>query len=214
MSELSKRTAKYYFIQGMKSVGLVLGIEVLLTVEFVVLGMGRDEGFVEYLTGTALTMGSYFMVFMNIIFGMYGPNWYDSMVLSMGARRKDVFWGEIVKQISFITVCTVLHVIIVIASKQYAYLYYVIGTAAIAIVTGPLGLIVGHKIKRYGKIIVVAIVAVCAGFGGFVGYSFASGNTPFTISPIGAFTLAIGGVLLFVLFELWVYKLNSKCMVA
>ena len=158
MSELSKRSAKYFFIQGMKSFGLVVGIEALLTVEFFVLGMGRNEGFVEYLTGTALTMGSYFMVFMNIIFGMYGPNWYDSMVLSMGARRKDVFWGEIIKQISFITVCTVLHVIIVIASKQYVYLYYVIGTAAIAIVTGPLGLIVGHKIKRYGKIIVVTIM--------------------------------------------------------
>ena len=37
MSSLAKRSAKYYFKEGLKAVGLVLGIECLLVIEWLIL---------------------------------------------------------------------------------------------------------------------------------------------------------------------------------
>ena len=212
MSELSKRTSKYYFIQGSKMMGYILLLQLILCVEWFIMSSERDN-LIDYMSRMTLMCGLMFMVLFNLIYAVYGPNWFDSIVLSMGGRRKDVFWGEMIKQFTFILCNDVVLILVAVATNKLEWIPIILMTSLIAAVTGAAGLVIGHKVKKYGKvyIFIIAIIAGCFG-------AFASVTTVLDINVLGMAKLSVGliilvAVVLFVLFELWAYKLNQKSMV-
>lgn len=214
MSELSKRSAKYFFIQGLKWSGYVVLLQLVLCLEWYVLGVDEEGGALQYSLGMMLSLGGFFTALLNGIFAIYGPNWYDSLALSMGARRKDVFWGELIKQLTFVVASTVFYIILILITNQFRFINYTLLAAVFAIVVGPIGLVIGHKIKKYGKIFIVIIATFSGLFGMYVGMSSVTGSSAlFALPEISILLVVLVAALLFVLFELWVYKLNSKCMV-
>ena len=213
MSSLAKRSAKYFFKEGLKTLGLVLGMECLLIIEWLIIG-SDEESIVEYVLNMFMSVGSIFIVMMNLMYSFYGPNWYDSMVLSMGARRKDIFVGELIKQFTFVGGNFVALSLVAIILHQYKYIIIVLTTSIIAIALGPIGLIVGHKVSKYGKVIIMIIAII----GGVFGVSLAMAgfwmNEFITGFPAFTFQLVIlGAIVIFGLAELWAYKLNQKSMV-
>ena len=213
MSSLAKRSAKYFFKEGLKTLGLVLGMEVLLIIEWLIIG-SDEESIVEYVLNMFMSVGSIFIVMMNLMYSFYGPNWYDSMALSMGARRKDIFIGELIKQFTFVGGNFVALSLIAVIFQQYKYIILILISCIIAIALGPIGLIVGHKVSKYGKVIIMIIAII----GGVFGVSLAMAgfwmNEFITGFPAFTFQLVIlGAIVIFGLAELWAYKLNQKSMV-
>ena len=213
MSSLAKRSAKYFFKEGLKTLGLVLGMECLLIIEWLIIGLDRDS-LVDYVINMFMSVGSIFIVMMNMMYSFYGPNWYDSMALSMGARRKDIFIGELIKQFTFVGGNFVALSLVAIILHQYKYIIIVLTTSIIAIALGPIGLIVGHKVSKYGKVVILIMAMIAGGFGG--SYAFSGFWMKEFITDFPAFTfplLIVGAFLIFGLAELWAYKLNQKSMV-
>ena len=213
MSSLAKRSAKYFFKEGLKTLGLVLGMEVLLIIEWLIIG-SDEKSIVEYVLNMFMSVGSIFIVMMNLMYSFYGPNWYDSMALSMGARRKDIFIGELIKQFTFVGGNFVALSLIAVIFQQYKYIILILISCIIAIALGPIGLIVGHKVSKYGKVIIMIIAII----GGVFGVSLAMAgfwmNEFITGFPAFTFQLVIlGAIVIFGLAELWAYKLNQKSMV-
>ena len=213
MSSLAKRSAKYFFKEGLKTLGLVLGMECLLIIEWLIIG-SDEESIVEYVLNMFMSVGSIFIVMMNLMYSFYGPNWYDSMALSMGARRKDIFIGELIKQFTFVGGNFVALSLIAVIFQQYKYIILILISCIIAIALGPIGLIVGHKVSKYGKVIIMIIAII----GGVFGVSLAMAgfwmNEFITGFPAFTFQLVIlGAIVIFGLAELWAYKLNQKSMV-
>ena len=213
MSSLAKRSAKYFFKEGLKTLGLVLGLECLLIIEWLIIG-SDEKSIVEYVLNMFMSVGSIFIVMMNLMYSFYGPNWYDSMALSMGARRKDIFIGELIKQFTFVGGNFVALSLIAVIFQQYKYIILILISCIIAIALGPIGLIVGHKVSKYGKVIIMIIAII----GGVFGVSLAMAgfwmNEFITGFPAFTFQLVIlGAIVIFGLAELWAYKLNQKSMV-
>ena len=213
MSSLAKRSAKYFFKEGLKTLGLVLGMECLLIIEWLIIGLDRDS-LVDYVINMFMSVGSIFIVMMNMMYSFYGPNWYDSMALSMGARRKDIFIGELIKQFTFVGGNFVALSLVAIILHQYKYIIIVLTTSIIAIALGPIGLIVGHKVSKYGKVVILIMAMIAGGFGGSCAFSGFWMKEYVTELPGFTFPLLIvGAFLIFGLAELWAYKLNQKSMV-
>lgn len=213
MSSLAKRSAKYFFKEGIKTLGLVLGIECILIIEWLIIG-SDEKSLVEYVLNMFMSVGSIFIIMMNMMYSFYGPNWYDSMALSMGARRKDIFIGELIKQFTFVGGNFVALSLIAVIFQQYKYIILILISCIIAIALGPIGLIVGHKVSKYGKVIIMIIAII----GGVFGVSLAMAgfwmNEFITGFPAFTFQLVIlGAIVIFGLAELWAYKLNQKSMV-
>ncbi len=213
MSSLAKRSAKYFFKEGIKTLGLVLGLECLLIIEWLIIG-SDEKSLVEYILNMFMSVGSIFIIMMNMMYSFYGPNWYDSMALSMGARRKDIFIGELIKQFTFVFGNFIALSLVAVIFQQYKYIILILISCIIAIALGPIGLIVGHKVSKYGKVIIMIIAII----GGFFGASLAIGGfwmKQYAIElPAFTFSLiVVGAIVLFGLAELWAYKLNQKSMV-
>ena len=213
MSSLAKRSAKYFFKEGLKTLGLVLGLECRLIIEWLIIG-SDEKSLVEYVLNMFMSVGSIFIIMMNMMYSFYGPNWYDSMALSMGARRKDIFIGELIKQFTFVGGNFVALSLIAVIFQQYKYIILILISCIIAIALGPIGLIVGHKVSKHGKVIIMIIAII----GGVFGVSLAMAgfwmNEFITGFPAFTFQLVIlGAIVIFGLAELWAYKLNQKSMV-
>lgn len=213
MSSLAKRSAKYFFKEGIKTLGLVLGLECVLIIEWLIIG-SDEKSLVEYVLNMFMSVGSIFIIMMNMMYSFYGPNWYDSMALSMGARRKDIFVGELIKQFTFVFGNFIALSLVAVIFQQYKYIILILISCIIAIALGPVGLIVGHKVSKYGKVIIMIIAII----GGFFGASLAIGGfwmkEYVTELPVFTFPLLIvGAIVIFGLAELWAYKLNQKSMV-
>ena len=212
MSELSKRSAKYFFIQGLKMMLLILGIQAVLCVEWAL--MAEDTAsMLEQITRMSLMCGIMFMILFNLIYAVYGPNWLDSLVLSMGARRKDVFVGEIIKQFTFIILNTIIYLTIAVTTDNKRWIPIIFISAVVAALTGAIGQVIGYKIKKYGKVYLVIIGLIAGCFG-----AFASVTTFLDIDVLESFNMSTGliialALVLFGLFEFWAYKLGQKCMV-
>lgn len=214
MSSLAKRSAKYFFKEGLKAVGLVLGIECLLVIEWLILGVD-EEYFVDYLFRMVMSVGCIIVVMINMMYSFYGPNWYDSLVMSMGARRKDIFIGELIKQATFVGSNLAVYVILIVIFNKYEYLLLMILSSIVSFALGPVGLVIGHKVHNHGKVIVFIIAMIAGCGGGFIGYFSATGVS-IGIESMGAYVIIavlIIAVIIFALFEFWAYKLNQKSMV-
>lgn len=213
MSSLAKRSAKYFFKEGIKTLGLVLGLECVLIIEWLIIG-SDEKSLVEYVLNMFMSVGSIFIIMMNMMYSFYGPNWYDSMALSMGARRKDIFVGELIKQFTFVGGNFVALSLVAIILHQYKYIIIVLTTSIIAIALGPIGLIVGHKVSKYGKVVILIMAMIAGGFGGY--YAAAGFWMKEYVTELPGFTvplLIVGAIVIFGLAELWAYKLNQKSMV-
>ncbi len=213
MSSLAKRSAKYFFKEGIKTLGLVLGLECVLIIEWLIIS-SDEKSLVEYVLNMFMSVGSIFIIMMNMMYSFYGPNWYDSMALSMGARRKDIFIGELIKQFTFVGGNFVALSLIAVIFQQYKYIILILISCIIAIALGPIGLIVGHKVSKYGKVIIMIIAII----GGFFGASLAIGGFWMKeyVTELPDFTfplLIVGAIAIFALAELWAYKLNQRSMV-
>ena len=212
MSELSKKSAKYYFIQGIKMMGLIVALQAILCVEWALMAKDTATLF-EEISRMSIMCGIMFMILFNLIYSVYGPNWLDSLVLSMGARRKDVFVGEIIKQFTFIILNTALYLIIAVVTDSKQWLPIILISVAVAALSGAIGQVIGHKIKKYGKVYLVVIGLIAGCFG-----AFASVTTFLEIDVLGFLNMSTGLVIalalvLFGLFEFWTYKLGQKSMV-
>ena len=215
MSRLTKASIKYYVREGAILMALVLGIGVLFLAEMAVLNLGEDNYF-EYTVMSVTMMVGMFMVMFNVMKSFYGANWTDSMVLSMGARRKDVFRGEIIKSVIYNAGCTLAMILLVVVAKQYYLVTYIAIMFCVSFPAGALGQAIGFKVRKYGKAVLFAIIIVFAGCGGAVGSMTSDGDRTFSamsVLNVNLLIVAIISAVLFVLIELWVYNLNKNCMV-
>ncbi|SDI50803.1 hypothetical protein SAMN05421493_11664 [Pseudobutyrivibrio sp. 49] len=215
MKSLARRSAEHYFIQGIKIFGLVMGLQVILAFEFFLMGAEMTD-MLGYIVQNVVAFTGMFMILFNTIYAIYGPNWLDSVVLSMGARRKDVFWGQIIQQLTFITGCVIVSLAICFIFDRKMLVGFTFLAAAASILAGVIGTVIGYKIKKFGKIVMMIIIMIMACLGGVVGAMAAVGkqihisalNNGLSLTVIG-----VGTIIVFILLELWAYKLNSKCMV-
>ena len=212
---LAARSLTYYLKTSVQYLGYSIAIAALIFVEFLFIHSGEADAY-----GIAFRMAvsilAMFIAMLNPMYALYSPNWYDSNVLSMGGRRRDIFWGSIVKEILFI----LMGLIIVSA------IYSIYGTpemipTAVYLMFGALpftGLarIIGHKIRKNGRIAVI-IIAVLAGF---------SAATASALSRVRINILDIlpgdgASMLLYILIalgiyavlQIFIYRLCSKAMV-
>ena len=215
MSRLTKVSIRYYVREALLLMGLVYAIGAIFFIEMAALNFGESND-IEYLIMSVTMMCGMFMIMFSSMKNFYAANWRDSMVLSMGARRKDIFRGEIVKAFVYNLGCLLIGGAILIALKQYSFLGYLFTVFCISFPAGALGQALGYKVRKYGKIVLLVMIIVFAGFGGAA--SAAAAGSDKAVSAFGAFNTNIGIVaivcgVLFVLLELWVYRLNKNCMV-
>ena len=216
MKSLARRTSEYYFRQGLKIFGMVMIVQVLLTLEFIFLE-SENQDLMSFITQNLVTFTGFFMIIFNTIYAMYGPSWFDSVVLSMGARRKDVFLGQIIQQLTLIILCTAVEIAGCFLFDHMEFIGYTGLSAATALLFGVIGTVVGYKIKKFGKIVMIIIVMAMTVMGFAMGMLKAlGGQIPFSSlnSALAISIIAVVAILGFILLELWAYKLNSKCMVS
>lgn len=213
MSSLSLRTYKYYFIRGLKWALYMIGLQCVLVLEWVLFGVDNGGDLLSYVLNMYISCGVLLLIIVNTMFSIYGPNWYDSIVLSMGARRKDIFWGEMIKQLVFIVANALVFITVSIVFGRTESVIYIVLAAIIGFILGPVGLIVGYSIKNYGRIVVAVIAMICGIFGAIMSGFARTGYSIIKFPLITIPAVFVGAIVVFVLLEVWVYKLNKKCMV-
>jgi hypothetical protein len=214
MSDLSKRTYKYYLMNGLKNYGLILLIEMLLILEWILIG--SDEDLRDYIPRMFVMVGGLFTPILNGIYSMYGPGWYDSLTLSMGARRKDIFVGQLIKQLIIVACNTAVVAVVASIFLSKFFMYYAYATALIGLVTGAAGNVIGHKLRRYGKVVIMIIVIACVILGASIGMAVALDGSPVLLANVGNIPPAVFPILIILLFvglEAWGYKLSKTMMV-
>ena len=98
MNSLGMRSARYFLVRAVKYLGVVIGVGLFLVAEMFVLNIGEPDQMEVALNW--LISGPIFMaLIMNVAYSLYSVSWTDSVVLSMGARRKDIFIGDIIQTI-------------------------------------------------------------------------------------------------------------------
>ena len=217
MSELSKRAAKYYFVQGAKQALFVFAFLMMMIVfnSLVFIDGSLKDSFMNSI-GNALCYGSYMVILCNFMFSVYGPNWYDSIALSLGCRRKDIFIGEMIKQAVFVLSNFIVLIALEVIGNMDSVMV-LIGTAILGFIMGPLGLILGHKIKKIGRIVIIIPIMIGVFLSATLSNVIAMRREAFLTegSPMTGFVIGfiIVAAVLFTLFEFWAYNLNKKSMV-
>ncbi len=213
MSDLSKRAAKYYLVQGVR-----LFIAVLLGMTFVgtvwILTHFGETNYVESVFYMILSLGTVFMIMMNFMYSVYSPGWYDSMVLSMGARRKDIFWGVLIKQITFSVCYAIFLSLMSILTSRPERIKSIMMSAAASLFMGAAGIIVGHAVKKCGRIVYYIFLIIVSGVGAGSMVMLEHREHVFTLGNATKYVIAMAGLLLFVIMEFVIYRLNKKSMVA
>lgn len=215
MKSLARRSAEYYFKQGLKMFALVIILLVVISVEWIIMGFDEKD-LNASVTQNIVIFSAMFMVMFNTLYAVYGPNWFDSIVLSMGARRRDVFRGQIIQQTTFIGLCTIVNLAICVIFNHMEFIGYNILSIAVAFLFGVAGIVIGYKIKRFGKVAIFIILMIITCIGATLGALTALGkgiNFTGLNSGLLLLVIGVGAIIAFVLLELWAYKLNSKSMV-
>lgn len=212
---LAARSLTYYLKTSVQYIGYSIAIAALIFVEFLFIHSGEVDAF-----GIAFRMAvsilALFIAMLNPMYALYSPNWYDGNVLSMGGRRKDIFWGSIVKEILFI----LMGLIIV------SVIYSIYGTPemipiAVYLMFGSLpftGLarIIGHKIRKNGRIAVIAI-AIVAGLSAAAASMISNSRLyDFNFLPEGGVSMLLYILIalgIYAVLQIFIYRLCSKAMV-
>ena len=212
---LAARSLKYYLGIGLQRLGITVGISALIFVEFFIIHAGEPDH-IEYTVRLSLLMFSLFVMLFGPMYAMYGPNWYDSNVLMMGGRRRDIFWGVIAKEIFYVVACLIIIIVADILAGTTQLIPYGVFMIGLSLPFSGIMRIIGHNIKKHGRlpVIILAIVAGACGAGmsmtqtmGIDVYSY----LPSTVSGLSVFMLICLG--LYGVFQIFVYKLVSKAMV-
>lgn len=212
MGILSKRAAKYYFLHGLKLSAVSIGS--ILCVGFVwTLTMFGEDGWDERVIRMALQFTRYMVPYLNLCYSIYSPSWYDSLALSMGARRKDIFYGNIIKQSVFALTNVLFFCLLALISGQTGIVEQAVSIACISLFGGAFGLYMGHKVKKYGRVVMMAACFIFVIF--YTGTSLLyiiDGNF---IAKVEAYkpVLIAGAVILFGVMEVMIYRVNKKSMV-
>ncbi len=212
MGILSKRAAKYYFLHGLKLSAVSIGS--ILCVGFVwTLSMFGVDDWNERVIRMVLQFTRYVVPYLNLCYSIYSPSWYDSMVLSMGARRKDIFYGNIIKQSVFALTNVLFFGLIALISGQTGIVEQAAMITCMSLFGGAFGLYMGHKVKKYGRVVMMAACFIFIIF--YTGTSLLyiiDGNF---IAKVEAYkpVLIAGAVILFGVMEVLIYRVNKKSMV-
>jgi len=174
MNVTTKKTFFYFFKTAQKTVGLCVALCALIIGEFLIL----DPDF--QMEGAAQRFSGYIMMLYMIIqaaWGMYAISYYDSLIMSFGAKRKDVFVGEILREMLTAIEITIMYVILQKVgggetNPQNALIFMVVGLAAGAIMR-----IVGGLNLKHGRLVYLILILGCALLGGVTtGYQAATGK--------------------------------------
>lgn len=212
---LAARALKYYLGIALQRLGITAGITALIFVEFLIIHSG-EPNFVQTTVRLCFLMFALFAMLFNPMYAMYGPNWYDSNVLSMGGRRKDIFWCSIVKELLYESVCMVVIIVAHNIAGTTELIPYGIVLIGLSLPLAGIARIIGHNIKKHGRLPVI-ILALTAGAGGAavsmietMGVDIYS-KLPSTASQLCVYLLGCLGA--YAIFQIFVYKLCSKAMV-
>ena len=66
----------------------------------------------------------------------------------MGARRKDIFVGQLIKQLIIVVCNTAVVAVVASIFLSKFFMFYVYATALMGLVTGAAGLVIGHKLSK------------------------------------------------------------------
>lgn len=211
---LARRSDKYYVKTGLYTLGYALLLECLLIAELIFFDYGNDLR-MDYIARSGISFFFMILILFNAMYSLYAANWTDSIVLSMGARRKDIFRGQILKT----TVCLVLGAALALIAIYFTKQFELIGLLIMSIIGAfPLTALfygIGHKIRKWGRVAVMIIAII----GGICGAAVSAGSIlrqvffPAFNLQISFAIYALVCVVAFVLLEMWVYKLSSKSMV-
>ncbi|MCR5416466.1 MAG: hypothetical protein K6E79_06700 [Pseudobutyrivibrio sp.] len=215
MDTLKARTIKFYLIKSFQLVVITIGLGLLLFVEGLFFGIGEADQMIESINlgSTGLLIG---IMLMPAMYAIYGPNLYDSLVLSMGARRIDIFWGNILKEVTF-SVCSAIIICIfgaVIDLPNFTTLSLIV--PSFGLIMSALCRLVAIKFKNVGKLAIV-VVALISGFvGATVGYTFEQNTLVdvFSNMNVGLFVvLGIIGVVAYAIVERLIFGSIMKLSV-
>jgi len=160
MSELTKRTIKYYIKQAFKEIlSFYILISAMVAIFFLYnvasgdnMFFYEEESIIWYYGWVMEGWSSKFMVILIYLFSLHTVIVYDNVLLSMGARRKDIFWGTIVKQNIYFAFCVpVIYIfrcmcIGEISGVSVGEDYYIM-----CMLSGALGVFMGYQLKIYGR---------------------------------------------------------------
>ena len=212
MGILSKRVAKYYFLHGLKLAAITIGS--ILCAGFVwILSMFGVDDWNERVIRMVLQFMFYMVPFLNLCYSMYSPGWYDSLTLSMGARRKDIFYGNIVRQSVFIFANALFFCLFVLISGQTSFIVQVLPLVCISFLSGAFGLYMGHKVKKHGRVILFLATLVFVILFNVTSILVLINDRFMAIFNAYKPFMTVGAVILFVILEVLVYRVNKKSMV-
>lgn len=212
MGILSKRAAKYYFLHGLKLSAVSIGS--ILCVGFVwTLTMFGVDDWNESVIRMVLQFTRYIVPYLNLCYSIYSPSWYDSLALSMGARRKDIFYGNIIKQSVFALTNVLFFGLIALISGQTGIVEQAAMITCMSLFSGAFGLYMGHKVKKYGRVVMMAACFIFIIF--YMGTSLLYIVDGGFMAKIETYkqVLIAGAVILFGVMEVLIYRVNKKSMV-
>ena len=214
MASLSVRTIKHYFMRSLMLLGGCLGVLLLLSVELVLINSDGSLDIVK-MSRTVILCEALAIFLVNSLYSLYGVSWFDSIVLSMGSLRKYIFWGEILQ--NNIVVCggLIISFVGITVFNQYNISTHILMLNIMALPSAALFNIIGHKLQRYGRAVVIVLVIISTLLGGSIGASTVmDGDGIFAmIHGVPFIGVSIGAVIVFLLLEIWVYKLYKQMMV-
>ncbi len=215
MGDLRKRTCMYYLKDAGKMLLMAIGIEAIIVVEQIILSLGEEDS-ISSMFISAIVLFGMFILLLNSIYAMYGPAWTDSIVLSMGARRSDIFVGSILKEITFVGAGLIILLAACFLTSNYDLIFYSIYVCIASLVLSGIARIIGHKIKKFGKIAIMVFAVICSIFGIVAGMSMALDGFIFDWFKFSVNTSVLTwGVLLIIygILQDIVYRLNRKARV-
>jgi len=203
MDTLKARTIKFYLIKSFQLVVITIGLGLLLFVEGLFFGIGEADQMIESINlgSTGLLIGT---MLMPAMYAIYGPNLYDSLVLSMGARRIDIYWGNILKEIVFFVCAAIIICLCGIFTGFTMYKNISIVIPSIGLFMSSLCRLFAIKFKNAGKMVVIIIVLMCAMTGAMCGYTSEQGTLVEIISNLNVellFATAIISLIFYVIIE-------------
>ena len=214
MNSLGMRSVRYFLGRAVKYLGVVIGVGLFLVAEMFVLNIGEPDQIEVSLNW--LISGPIFMAsIMNVAYSLYSVSWTDSVVLSMGARRKDIFIGDIIQTIVLLGGAWLFVTIAAIITNQST----MIGFNSIIFVVGfPLGAvatIVAHKLQKLGRVVMFVFVFIAAILGGLAGGMTAYEGAAFFnwFAGLSAITIIGVALIIYLLLEVYIYRLNKTSMV-
>lgn len=215
MSDLRKRTCIHYLKDAMKMLLLALGIEAIIIVEQIILSVGELDS-ISSMFSSAIVLFGLFILLLNVIYAMYGPAWTDSIVLSMGVRRSDIYVGNILKEITFAGAGLIILLAACNFTGTYDLMFYSIYVCIASLVCANVARIIGYKIRKFGKIAIMVTVVICSLSGMAVGMSVALDGLVFDWLKFSVNTTIITwgvALVIYVILQGIVRRLNSKTRV-